>query len=227
MKSFPIYLFDFFLPRFCPGCNKKLLYDENPVCIDCLSSILIADEVRLQNEYDRKFSSEKIIEDFYARYVFETDKTLQHVIHALKYKKQFKLGTFLGEILSEGIKRLNWQIDMIVPVPIHHLKKAERGYNQSDYIVKGLSKSLNISYSTKLLKRTRLTESQTHLHIDERAKNVANAFKVRNAKKIIGKNILLVDDVITTGATTQECGRALVNGGAKTVYACSIAIADF
>ena len=226
MKSFPIYLFDFFLPRFCPGCNKKLLHDENPICIDCLSSILIADEVRLQNEYDRKFSSEKIIEDFYARYVFETDKTLQHVIHALKYQKQFKLGTFLGEILSEGIKRLNWQIDLIIPVPIHHLKKAERGYNQSDYLAKGLSKGLNIPYSTKLLKRTKHTETQTHLDINERAINVANAFKVKNPKLIKGKSFLLVDDIITTGATTQECARALVNGGAKSVYACSIGIAE-
>jgi ComF family protein len=226
MKSLLTYLFDFFLPRFCPGCNKKLLADEKPVCIDCLSSILIADEQKLEDEYDKNFSSAKVIKDFYSKYMFETDKTLQHIIHALKYQKQFKLGIYLGEILSEGIKSRNWQIDLIVPVPIHHLKKAERGYNQSDYIVKGLSRSLNIPYSTKSIKRTRHTESQTNLNINRRAENVANAFKVRNAKRIIGKNILLVDDVITTGATTQECGRALVTGGAKLVYACSIGIAE-
>ena len=219
-------LFDFFLPRFCPGCNKKLSSKEQPVCSECLSSILIADDFRLQFEYDKKFTTEKIIKDFYARYVFETDKTLQDIIHALKYKKQFKLGTFLGEILSEGVKNLNWQFDLIVPVPIHPLKKAERGYNQSDYIVKGLSKSLKIPYSTKLLKRTKHTESQTHLAMTERAKNVANAFKVKNPELIKGKSFLLVDDVITTGATTQECGRALVNSGAEIVYACSIGIAE-
>ena len=219
-------LFDFFLPRFCPGCNKKLSTKEQPVCSECLSSILIADDFRLQFEYDKKFTTEKIIKDFYARYVFETDKTLQDIIHALKYKKQFKLGTFLGEILSEGVKNLNWQFDLIVPVPIHPLKKAERGYNQSDYLVKGLSKSLGIPYSTKLLKRTKHTESQTHLAMTERAKNVANAFKVKNPELIKGKSFLLMDDVITTGATTQECGRALVNSGAKTVYACSVGIAE-
>jgi ComF family protein len=226
MSNALIQVFDFFLPRFCPGCNKKLSADEKPVCSECLSSILIADDFRLQYEYDRKFTSEKIIKDFYARYVFETDKTLQDIIHALKYKKQFKLGVLLGEILSEGIRSRNWQFDFIVPVPIHPLKKAERGYNQSDYIVKGLSKSLDIPYSTKLLKRTKHTESQTHLAMTERAKNVANAFKVKNPKLIKGKSFLLVDDVITTGATTQECGRALVSGGAKLVYACSIGIAE-
>ena len=219
-------LFDFFLPRFCPGCNKKLSSKEQPVCSECISSILIADDFRLQFEYDKKFATEKIIKDFYARYVFETDKTLQDIIHALKYKKQFKLGTFLGEILSEGVMNLNWQFDLIVPVPIHPLKKAERGYNQSDYIVKGLSKSLDIPYSTKLLKRTKHTESQTHLSMTERAKNVANAFKVKNPELIKGKSFMLVDDVITTGATTQECGRALVSSGAKTVYACSVGIAE-
>ncbi|MDZ7626303.1 MAG: ComF family protein [Ignavibacteriaceae bacterium] len=227
MKFSVKYIFDFFLPRFCPGCNKKLLTDDNPVCMDCLSSILIADEIRLEDEYDRNFSSSKIIKDFYSRFVFETDKTLQSVIHALKYQKKFKLGMFLGEILSEGIKTRNWQVDLIVPVPIHPLKKVERGYNQSDYIVKGLSESLNIPYSTKLIKRTRHTESQTKLKMKERAQNVADAFVVRNPKKIIGKNILLVDDIITTGATIQECGRALVKGGAKTVYACSVGIANF
>ena len=226
MNFRPSFIFDFFLPRFCPGCNKKLLANEKLVCSQCLNSILIADAVRLQYEYDRKFNSEKIIEDFYARYVFETDKTLQHIIHALKYQKKFRLGIFLGEILSEGIKSRNWQIDLIIPVPIHHLKKVERGYNQSDYIVKGVSKSLKIPYSTKSLKRIKHTESQTRLHINERAINVANAFKVRNSKKIKNKNILLVDDIITTGATTQECGKALVNGGAKSVYACSIGIAE-
>ncbi|NWG29189.1 MAG: ComF family protein [Ignavibacteriaceae bacterium] len=221
------YIFDFFLPRFCPGCNKKLLPDENPVCIDCLSSILIADEIRLEDEYERNFSSSKVIKDFYSRFVFETDKTLQQIIHALKYQKKFKLGMYLGEILSEGIKNRNWQVDLIVPVPIHHLKKVERGYNQSDYIAKGLSESLNIPYSTKLIKRIRHTESQTKLNMKQRSENVADAFKVTDAKKMTGKNILVVDDVCTTGATIQECGKALINGGAKTVYACSVGIADF
>jgi ComF family protein len=219
------YIFDFFLPRFCPGCNKKLSTQEKPVCSNCISSILISDDQRLKNEYARNFASTNIIKEFYSRYVFETDKTLQQIIHALKYQKQFKLGVFLGALIAEGIKLRNWQIDLIIPVPIHHLKKAERGYNQSDYIVKGLSKGLNIPYSTKSLKRTKYTESQTGLHINERAENVTNAFKVKNAKKINGKNILVVDDIITTGATTQECASALVNGGAKIVYACSVGIA--
>lgn len=221
-----IQLFDFFLPRFCPGCNIKLTSQDKLVCKECIDSILIVDENLLQIEFARKFLSSEIIKDFYSGYVFETDKTLQHIIHTLKYGKQFRLGIFLGELLTEGIKSKNWQLDLVVPVPIHHLKKAERGFNQSDFIAKGLSKSLGIPYSTKLIKRTRYTESQTGLLINERAENVAEAFKVRNSKKIAGNNFLVVDDVITTGATTLECGRALVNAGANSVYACSVGIAE-
>lgn len=215
-------LFDFFLPRICPGCNKKLLSDEEPVCKECLRSILIADKEKLEYEYQKNFSSSKIVNDFYSKYIFETDKTLQHIIHALKYQKQYKLGIFLGEIISTGVLTRNWNIDFIVPVPIHRVKKAERGYNQSDYIAKGLSKSLGIPYSTKLIKRIRQTESQTLLHINERTKNVAGAFKVTDSNKISGKTFLLVDDVITTGATILECAKTLDKENAKTVYACSI-----
>lgn len=224
MNKTLVSLFDFFLPRFCPGCNTKLSPQDKPVCKDCLGSILIADKNLLQYEFDRKFRSENIIEDFYSAFVFETEKTLQHIIHALKYGRQFRLGIFLGELLAKDIKSKNWQIDLIVPVPIHHLKKAERGFNQSDFIAKGLSNSLGNPYSTKSIKRIRYTESQTGLNLDERAENVAEAFKIRNSKKIIRKTILLVDDVITTGATMLECGKELVNAEAKSVYACSVGI---
>jgi ComF family protein len=220
------YLIDFFLPRICPGCNIKLSTDKDPVCDDCLNSILIADEERLKVEYDKDFGSSGIIKGYYSKFVFETDKTLQQIIHALKYNQKFKLGEFLGKILAEGIKTKDWQLDVIIPVPIHHLKKAERGYNQSDYIAKGLSKSLQIPYSLKSIKRIRYTDSQTGLKMNDRASNVANAFKVKNTKKITRKNILIVDDVCTTGATLQACGKVLKDAGTNSVYACSIAIAD-
>ena len=90
-----------------------------------------------------------------------------------------------------------------------------------------MSKILDIPYSTKLLKRTKYTESQTRLHINERAENVANAFKVKNPNKVKEKNILIVDDVCTTGATLQACGKVLRDACANSVYACSVATTDF
>jgi len=113
-----------------------------------------------------------------------------------------------------------------MPVPLHSLKKAERGYNQSLYITKGLSIESRIPFSNRTLKRIRFTFSQTTMTLKERQENVREAFKIAHSGKIKGKNILLIDDVITTGATVSECGKALLNAGAGKVYAASAAIAD-
>ncbi len=121
---------------------------------------------------------------------------------------------------------LVWNINLILPIPLHQLKKAERGYNQSFYISKGLGKETNIPIGPEIIKRRKYTQSQTKMNFLERQKNIEEAFKVKNIKKVIGKNILLIDDVITTGATISECGKVLLNSGAKKVYAASVAIAD-
>lgn len=221
-------LLDFFLPRYCAGCNTKLTNSEGIICKECFNNISLADSTRLQYEFDRKFSSSDIIKDFFSAYVFEKDGTLQNIIHSLKYNKKFLAGILLGKKLAEAIstKSQRWKIDLIIPVPLHHLKKAERGYNQSGFIAKGLSRNLKIPFSNRAVKRVRYTESQTKLHQSEREENIAGAFKVKQKKKIEGKNLLLVDDVITTGSTIKECGKVLLDNGAKAIYACSVAIAD-
>lgn len=169
-----------------------------------------------------------MISGFTSLFVFEKDKVLQSFIHSIKYNKRFLNAKFLGNLIGSelGEKIVGWKIDVILPVPLHHLKKAERGYNQSEFIVKGLSSKLKIPFTSRTLKRIRYTETQTAFNLTEREKNISNAFKVRNKNKITGKNILIVDDVITTGSTIRECGKALLASSAKSVYACSVAIAD-
>lgn len=227
MKFISDTIIDFFLPRFCPGCNRKLLPYEKPVCEACMGTLLVTDEEKLTSEFEKNFANSNFIDGYFAAYIFEIDKTLQHIIHALKYKKQFKLGIFLGEIVGEKVRTLNWQIDLIISVPIHHIKRAERGFNQSDFLAKGLSKSLQIPSTHSIVKRTRHTDSQTKLNMKERAKNVADAFKVRKSEKVAGKNILLVDDVCTTGATILECAKTLKYAGALNVYACTVGTTSF
>lgn len=228
MKFF-IEILDFFLPRFCPACDKKLIIEEHVVCTDCLNNIKTVSEDILKSEYKRKFLDQGIISGFESQYVFEKGKELQHIIHSLKYKQRFLNGKFLGKKLGEGIKEKisSWKIDYLVPIPLHPVKKADRGYNQAFYIAKGLGKYLEIPVSGKFIKRKKFTQSQTTMNIQEREENMKNAFAVKNISKIKGKNILLVDDVITTGATTQECARVLLKAGTKKVYAASVAIADY
>jgi ComF family protein len=220
--------FDFFLPRLCPACSKKLKLNEDTICKDCLNKIKLIEDERLEYEFKKKFENKKIISGFKAACIFEKDKELQNIIHAMKYQNRFKIGIFLGKLIGKQLTKniSNWNIDVILPIPLHTLKKAERGYNQSLYISKGLSKELDIPFSNKTIRRKRFTESQTRLNILEREKNVKGAFSTGNSKRIRGKNILLIDDVITTGATINECGDILLKNGAKAVYAASVAIAD-
>jgi competence protein ComFC len=216
------------MPRFCPSCKIKLLTAEKTICHSCLNKILRITEERLKSEFDKKFLNKNIISGFTSLFLFEKDKELQDIIHSLKYQGKFLTGTFLGELLGKKIKNVikNWEINLILPVPLHQLKKAERGYNQSFYISKGLSKEVNIPLSPGVIKRKKYTQSQTTMNFVERQQNISEAFKVKNKKKIKGKNILLIDDVITTGATISECGKVLLNSGAKRVYAASVALAD-
>lgn len=228
MKSFFTDLFDFFLPRFCPACKQKLSNNENTICNVCINSILVADKSRIEFEFDKKFASKKFISGFTSLFVFEKDKELQEILHQFKYNKKYRIGILLGNELARLRKQIitDWKIDLIVPVPLHHLKKAERGYNQSFYIAKGLSKELNLPNKENVLKRKRYTESQTLKSISDRELNVKGAFSVKGKKIIKNKNVLIIDDVITTGATISECARQLLNNGALTIYAASAAIAD-
>jgi ComF family protein len=219
---------DFFLPRFCPSCKNKLSTKEKVVCDSCFSNIKRADSERLAHEFERKFFSEKIICGFISLFVFEKDKELQQIIHELKYNGKFSIGTFLGkEAARQSKQQLNdWHIDFIVPVPLHHLKRAERGYNQSDFIGMGIKSELQIPLKTNAIRRIRFTETQTSMNLAERKENMQGAFKITKSKILKGKNILLIDDVITTGATITECGKVLKEIGANNIYAASVAIAD-
>lgn len=228
MNSFLIEILDFILPRFCPSCNSKLQANEKSVCQKCLYTIQIASTERIHREFERKFEYDKIISDFFSLFVFEKDEALQDIIHSFKYNMKYHNAFYLGELLGNAIesKLRSWRINYIVPVPLHRVKKAERGYNQSYYIAKGIGKVTSFPVNDHILKRERFTESQTTMTLLERKQNINNAFVAKNKKQITGKNILILDDVITTGATVAECGRVLLEHGSGKVYAASVAIAD-
>jgi competence protein ComFC len=220
--------FDFFLPRICPSCKEKLELNEDGICSVCLNKILPADFTRIRFEFQKKFSSKGIISGFTSLYVFEKDKELQRIIHSIKYENNFRIGETLGKLL--GDKLLNDlpvdNLDLIIPVPLHMLKKSERGYNQSYYISRGVNRKLKLVLDKGSVKRIKYTETQTSMKIREREKNISGAFKVKTVNNIAGKNILIIDDVITSGNTVSELGRTLKDIGAGTIYAASLAIAD-
>lgn len=228
MKKVLADFVDFFLPRLCPACNIKLNQSDLLVCSSCFTSIKIAEDDRIKKEYERKFSADNIVKDFISPFVFEKEKVLQHLLHKLKYDNDYHLGKALGEATGQIIsgQLQSWQCDLLVPIPLFHSRISERGYNQSLVIARGISKISGIPVKNNIIKRKRFTNTQTNLSLHERKLNISNAFSVVKSSIIKQKRIVLVDDVITTGATVSECAKVLIEQGASEVFAVSVAIAD-
>lgn len=222
----PNIIFDFFIPRLCPSCKTRLTPKENYICNLCLNEIKKVPIKILDAEYKKSFNSEKIIEDMFSLFLFEEDSPIRDLIHELKYKRKFMFGKFLGKLIAEELKKTkaNWKCDGIFAVPLHPSKRVIRGYNQSDFIVKGIASVLKIPIYSKYLKRNRPTPSQTNLNAIERKQNVANAFSIKKNIKLNGNSFIIVDDIITTGATISEAARKLKEMGAQNIYAVSAAL---
>ncbi len=214
------------MPRKCSACGELLTNAEKIICRNCKSELIRAENSLLISETKRKFSNNGNIELFRSAFIFKEDNPVRHLIHSLKYENDFRAGIFLGEKITEfhGAEIETFRPDYIVPIPLHPLKKAERGYNQSFYIAKGVAKNLNVPVLNNVLRRKKYTETQTRLSYEERKRNITDAFAVRHKKRITGKRIILVDDVSTTGATSDEAAAALKNAGAEKIMLVTAAI---
>jgi ComF family protein len=147
------------------------------------------------------------------------------IIHRYKYRHALWFELFLGDLLLRAARPevLSGTCDMIVPVPLHPLKKREREFNQAERLAARLGDATQIPVNTRLLRRVEVTRTQTLLTREERAANVRNAFAVRPDCPLDGKRVILVDDVLTTGATTSACARALRKAGAGEVHVWTVA----
>jgi len=180
-------LFDFFLPRLCISCNVKLNGSDEIICSECYSKIEITREERIKIEFRRKFSNNNLINDFTSAFVFHEDSEIQTLIHSLKYDHNFLIGKFLGKKTADILinKIISWELDLIIPIPLHSIRKAERGFNQASEIAKGIAEKINIPQKSNIIKRSRFTKTQTKLTLKERKDNIAGAFTLRQKKRII------------------------------------------
>jgi ComF family protein len=140
----------------------------------------------------------------------------------LKYKRNISLGEFMGRKLIECLSHLDWQIDLVTPVPLGIARFAERGYNQASLLARPVALGVGATFCPQGLSRVRETRSQVNLSAAERQANVIGAFLAK-ASLVKGRHVLVVDDVTTTGATLDACAAALWSGGAVTVYALTLA----
>jgi ComF family protein len=147
---------------------------------------------------------------------------IKHALHELKYKNRRWLGEALAIHLAPQIEKTGWEFDVLIPIPLSQQRRAERGYNQVEQLAQPLSWIGGWNYRPEALSRVKHTQSQVSLSAVERKSNVKGAFSA-DAKLVSGKTVLLMDDVITTGATVSEAASALKSSGAQKVYAFSLA----
>jgi len=229
-QSFLEPFYRFIFPPTCFVCEGSLSNGEYKVCNSCWSRVAPADS---KDEVYRETLARLVkggsVSGLVSAFYFDQEGPLQAIIHELKYGGMTSLGVELGRKLGERLASV-LSAEMItgsIPVPLHPAKLRERGYNQSEYICKGVQATTGLEVFPTLLRRRRYTQSQTKLNIDERKANVNEAFAINSSyeSRVRDGTFILVDDVITTGATIDECARVLVDHGARRVVACSIALA--
>ena len=216
-------------PNLCNGCRKPIYFGESIICTSCLFEIPYTD--------DHLHAESRVAKQLWARIEFNGAMALlgfkkgtrvQSLLHQLKYRGRKDLGYLLGTMIADKLLLSQHfkEIDLIVPVPIHRLKLIQRGYNQSLCIAEGIASVLNCQVNTTALLKVRETATQTHKGRLSRNENMEKVFKVAIPLELAGKHVLLVDDVITTGATIEACGIELWKAGISNLSIAAVAFAD-
>ena len=208
----------------CLVCGKPIEGKLHNICIPCRYSIPTTGFwLKEENPVKEHFAGIIPIVHASSFFTYREESPWRSLIHQFKYAGKWRIAYDLGLWFGAELKAsgLYDDIDMVIPIPLHPMKTIKRGYNQSSYIADGIAKSLGIKSSHHSVRRIRNNPSQTQRAFKERWQNVDNLFKVRNTKHLQGKHILLVDDVLTTGATITSCAEAILHD----VPDCRISIA--
>jgi ComF family protein len=200
-------------PELCQACSNPLFRKEKIICISCLYKLPRTNfHLNADNTLSRVFWGRIQIESIASFLFFSKEGKVQNLMHAFKYKSNEKIGQYLGYLYALDLKKNSWlnSIDVIVPVPLHPKKHKIRGYNQSEEFAHGLAEINSIPINTGIIHRMVESETQTKKSRFKRWKNVNTIFQLLDDSNIQGKHILLVDDVITTGATIEACTQELL-----------------
>jgi ComF family protein len=218
---------DLAFPRCCEACDKSLVGNEEVICTGCRISLPRITTDGIYKDIMRfKFVNASEVFSTNSFLLFTKRGKVQKLLHALKYKGNKEVGTLLGFMFGQEIAAAGDlpNADLIISVPLHKKKKKLRGYNQSDLLAAGFSKATGIPWTGTALERIRHTATQTGKSKTERRENVKGVFAVK--EDISAKNIIIMDDVLTTGATLEECAEILKTAGCRKFYIMTIALAQ-
>ncbi len=218
-----------FFPRVCNSCGAVLLRNEEQICTQCLMSLPKTNfHLHLENPVTEIFAGRFPIRAASAYLYFAKAGRVQRMIHQFKYKRNLELGRVMGRMFGNDLHKsqLFSGLDCVIPVPLHWSKQKARGFNQSEIFGKEIATALNIPLFNGVLVREKATETQTRKSRFERWQNVSYVFRVVEPEKIAEKNILLVDDVITTGATIEAAASTILEVPATSISLAFLAIAS-
>jgi ComF family protein len=199
-------------PRYCAACEQALYRNENILCMSCYAELpRTGFHCDPENEVARMFWGRIPAEQVTSFMYFAKGSRFRNILHELKYNGQKQIGPVMGRMFGSELKNTPFSTaDVIIPVPLHPSKLKTRGYNQSELIASGIGEILHLPLETGLITRTIDTRSQTHKSRYERWVNVSHIFHCENPEVLKNKHVMLVDDVITTGATLEACASCLV-----------------
>lgn len=207
-------IINLFYPHLCAGCGSDL-YDVHVVlCYRCLQRLPVTNfHTYAGNLVEKIFWGRLSVNAATSLCYFTKDSLVQRILHQLKYKGNKELGILMGKILGETLllsERFS-RVNVIVPLPLHPRKERIRGFNQAEVLAMGISSVTGWPINAEALQRRSFTETQTHKNRIDRWENIKGKFECLNAGALIGKHVLLVDDVITTGATLESCGTEILS----------------
>lgn len=200
----------------CDKCLQKLPYQTGRVCYKCGDTVFGSGSYCLHcKDHEKPYE--------FARAPFTYEGAIKTLIYKLKYSKGKYLAPYLSLFLLDEFAKQDWNVDVVIPVPLFASREKKRGFNQATLLSSQFTNMLNLPIDTQTLIRIKNTPTQTKLTKQERKINLTKAFKVTNKQNVKNKNILLIDDVFTTGATIEECSEVLKKAGAKNIYILTLA----
>ena len=216
-------------PHVCDGCGSDLLNIESRLCIRCLASLPETNfENHAANPVEKTFWGRLPVLKASAHLYFTKESLVQHLMHQVKYKGNKELGLQLGRIMGHALKSSNRfnDAEVLIPLPLFPDKEKKRGYNQATVLCDGIAEILSIPVLNNVITRPQHTETQTKKGRIERWKNIEGKFQLENPLQIQDKHVLLVDDVITTGATLEACGNELLKAEKLSLSVATLCVAS-
>jgi len=203
-----------FFPHVCTGCGNDILDKESVLCMRCIDAMPETNfELYADNPVEKMYRGRLRLTSGTAQFYFTKESLMQHLMHQFKYRNNRDLGLQLGKIMGEQIiKSDRIKVDALIPLPLFPAKEKRRGYNQATLLCKGMAEAMNIPVIDNAIIRPQHTETQTSKGRIERWKNMEGKFVLNNPDAIKNQHLLLVDDIVTTGATLEACGNELLKG---------------